>query len=161
MLACDKSGIILCGMLIFFLSVLGVPWRWDKRRGGTEVDWIGYWADLGHGRLGISVRRGQWLSQWMARQTSGGSTDMADFVTVLGRLCFAMGPLEYLRPFVAPLFAWAAAVGPRGRMQLPWSVTFILKFLEDELSGEGRVEEVRLTVEDLGVAFCADAKAEG
>ena len=86
---------------------------------------------------------------------------MADFVAVLGRLCFAMGPLEYLRPFVAPLFAWAAAVGPRGRMQLPWSVTFILKFLEDELSGEGRVEEVRPTVEDLGVAFRADAKAEG
>ena len=86
---------------------------------------------------------------------------MADFVAVLGRLCFAMGPLEYLRPFIAPLFAWAAAVGPRGRVQLPWSVTFILKFLESELVGGGRVEEIRLTSQDLGVAFRADAKAEG
>ena len=72
-----------------------------------------------------------------------------------------MGPLEYLRPFIAPLFAWAAAVGPRGRVQLPWSVTFILKLLETELGGEGRVEEIRLTTMDLGVAFRADAKAEG
>jgi hypothetical protein len=161
MLACDKLGIVLCGMLIFFLSALGVPWRWDKGRGGTEVDWIGYWVDLWKGRLGISVKRAQWLSQWMAKQTSEGATDMADFVAVLGRLCFAMGPLEYLRPFISPLFAWAAAVGPRGKMQLPWSVTFILKLLEKELDGEGRVEEVRLTTKDLGVAFRADAKAEG
>ena len=65
------------------------------------------------------MRRAQWHSQWLARQTSVGSTDMGDFTAVLGRLCFAMGPLEYLRPFIAPLFAWAAAVGPRGRMQLP------------------------------------------
>ena len=161
MLACDKMGIIMCGMLVFFLSALGVPWRWDKGRGRTEVDWIGYWVDLWQGRLGISVRRAQWLSQWMAKQTSGGITDMADFVAVLGRLCFAMGPLEYLRPFIAPLFAWAAAVCPRGRVQLPWSVTFILRLLETELGGEGRVEEIRLTTKDLGVAFRADAKAEG
>jgi hypothetical protein len=161
MLAVDTGGIISCGTLIFFLSALGVPWRWDKGRGGTEVDWIGYWVDLWKGRLGISVRRAEWLAEWMARQTREGATDMADFVAVLGRLCFAMGPLEYLRPFIAPLFAWAAAVGPRGRSQLPWSITFILKLLEMELRGEGRVEEIRPMTKDLGVAFRADAKAEG
>ena len=161
MLACDKAGITLCGTLIFFLSALGVPWRWDKGRGGTEVDWIGYWVDLWKGRLGISVRRAQWLAEWMAKQAAEGATDMADFVAVLGRLCFAMGPLEYLRPFIAPLFAWAAAVGPRGRCQLPWSITFILRLLETEMRGEGRVEEIRLVTKDLGVAFRADAKAEG
>jgi hypothetical protein len=161
MLACDKMGIILCGMLIFVLAALGVPWRWDKGRGGTEVDWIGYWADLWQGHLGISERRAQWMAQWMSKQTSAGSTNMADFTAVLGRLCFAMGPLEFLRPFIAPLFAWAAAVGPRGTVQLPWSVTFIQKFLEAEFSGPGRIEAIRLTTRDLGIAFRADAKAEG
>ena len=63
MLAADKMGIILCGTLIFFLSALGVPWHWGKGRGGTEVDWIGYWVDLWKGRLGISVRRAQWLAE--------------------------------------------------------------------------------------------------
>ena len=46
-------------------------------------------------------------------------------------------------------------------MQLPWSITFILKFLEAEFSGDGRVEEIRLTSQDLGIAFRADARAEG
>ena len=40
-------------------------------------------------------------------------------------------------------------------------MTFILRLLETELGGEGRVEEIRLTTKDLGVAFRADAKAEG
>jgi hypothetical protein len=137
MLATGKAGIVLSGMLIYFLVALGVPWRWDKSRGGTEVEWIGYWADLWHGRLGISVRRADWLAGWMNKQASEGFTDMADFTAVLGRLCFAMGPLEFLRPFIAPLFAWAAAVGPRGKMRLPWSVTFILRLLESEFRGPG------------------------
>ena len=160
MLTSSKAGIVLSGMLIYFLVALGVPWRWDKCRGGTEVDWIGYWADLWHGRLGISVRRAEWLAGWMGRQASEGSTDMADFTAVLGRLCFAMGPLEFLRPFVAPLFAWAAAVGPRGKIPLPWSVTFVLRLLESEFLGPGRVAEVRVVSRDLGIAFRADAKAE-
>ena len=29
------------------------------------------------------------------------------------------------------------------------------------MSGEGRVEQIRVTTEDLGIAFRADAKAEG
>ena len=45
---------------------------------------------------------------------------------MLGRLCFAVGALDYFRPFTAPLFAWAwaAAVGTRGTARLPWSVFF-------------------------------------
>ena len=159
-LACDKAGIVLSGALLYFLVALGVPWRWDKCRGGTQVDWIGYWLDLWKGQLGISERRAQWLAKWLAKQTGAGVTNMADFTAVLGRLCFAMGPLEYLRPFIAPLFAWAAAVGPRGVVQVPWSVAFILKFLEEEFVGEGRVEQIRVVAQDLGIAFRADAKAE-
>lgn len=72
-----------------------------------------------------------------------------------------MGPLEYLRPFIAPLFSWAAAVGSHGIVQLPWSVTFVLEYLSAELQGGGSVETVRKTATDLGLAFRADAKAEG
>ena len=69
-------------------------------------------------------------------------------------------PLEYLRPFVAPLFAWATAVGHRGSIQVPWSIAFIFEFLSAELLGEGRVSQVRPVAADLGIAFRADAKAE-
>jgi len=72
-----------------------------------------------------------------------------------------MGPLEYLRPFVGPLFAWSAAADLAGRAPLSWAVAFLLRFLARELAGSGRVEQLRLVTTDLGVAFRADAKAEG
>ncbi len=107
------------------------------------------------------MRRAEWLAEWMLKQVEAGRTDLADFTSVLGRLCFSMGPLQFLRPFVAPLFAWGAAVGHRGCVRLPWSIAFIFKFLAAELVGEGRVSRVRQVASDLGVAFRADAKAEG
>jgi hypothetical protein len=127
----------------------------------VRVEWIGFWANLVDNSLGITTKRANWLVGWMRAQVEAGTSDMRDFVAVLGRLCFAMGPLEFLRPFVAPLFSWAAAVGNRGNVQLPWSVTFLLEFLATELQGGGRVEVVRPTSADLGLAFRADAKAEG
>ena len=154
-------SIVLAGALIYMWVALGIPFRWDKCRGGDKVDWIGFWADLWAGHLGISVRRAQWLSDWMLKQVEAGRTDLADFTSVLGRLCFSMGPLEYLRPFIAPLFAWVAAVGHKGSIQLPWSVAFIFRFLAAELTGEGRVSQVRPVAADLGISFRADAKAEG
>jgi hypothetical protein len=127
----------------------------------VRVEWIGFWADLWDSSLGITTKRATWLVGWIRARVEAGITDMRDFVAVLGRLCFAMGPLEFLRPFVAPLFSWAAAVGPRGIVQLPWSVTFLLEYLATELQGGGRIEAVRPTTSDLGLAFRADAKAEG
>ena len=42
--------------------------------------------------------------------------------------------LDYLRPFTAPLFAWAAAVG-RGTARLPWSVSSLLRQTMSTRSG--------------------------
>ena len=161
LLAGRAEDIVLCGSLLFLLAALGVPMKWSKSRGGSEFDWIGFWADVWGFRLGISAKRAAWLQKWMKEQVSRGTTDLADFGAVLGRLCFVMGPLEVLRPFVAPLFAWAAKMGRKGRAQLPWSVCFLLTFLADEIAGEGRVDKVSKTGKDIGVAFRADAKAEG
>ena len=90
-----------------------------------------------------------------------GKIEVDDLVAVLGRFGFAMGPLDFLRPFLAPVFAWAASVRGAGRLALPWSIAFLLTFLADQLNGGGRVHEVRLVSEDLGECFRADAKAEG
>ena len=46
-------------------------------------------------------------------------------------------------------------------MRLPWSVLFLLEFLARELEGGGRMEKVLHVDVDLGIAFRADAKAEG
>jgi len=86
MLAQNKSGIVCCGYLLFTLVALGIPWRWDKFRGGTEVEWIGYWADLWRSQLGMSAKRAERLIRWMDSQVAAGTTDLADFAAALGRL---------------------------------------------------------------------------
>ena len=156
-----KSGIAFLGEYLLLLLALGVPFRWDKFRGGTAVEWVGFWIDLWEGEIGISEKRAAWLISWMRYRIGEGRADMRDFTAVLGRLCFTMGPVDFLRPFIAPLFAWASAVGPRGQHLLPWSVLFLLSFLAKELEGEGRTTKIHRIRADLGLAFRADAKAEG
>ena len=46
-------------------------------------------------------------------------------------------------------------------MLVPWSVSFLLRFLAGQLGGAGRVCEIRAVGADLGEAFRSDAKAEG
>ena len=78
----------------------------------------------------------------------------------LGRLVFATGPLEHLRPILGPLFAWAAG-GPRfARPRLPAMLLILMEFLSRQL-GEGRMLGCRESALDRGELFRLDAKAEG
>ena len=70
-------------------------------------------------RVGISDGRAAWLCKWMNDGGRNGTADVADFRAVLGRLCFSLGVLEYLRPFVAPLFSWVSAVEGMPRVPPP------------------------------------------
>ena len=160
-IGCTRSELEDIGVVIFLLSLVGFPWNWKKFRGGTEVGWIGYTIDFDKYTLGISEKRAQWLVSWVSKTLEEGHVLVSDLEAVVGRFGFAMIPLDYLRPFLAPIYAWLAAVRNAGRLKLPWSVSFLLKFLSDELAGGGRVCEVRLHSVSLGEAFRADAKAEG
>ena len=160
-LASTPEGVEFMGAFLFLLVALGVPLRWDKCRGGTRVDWIGFVADLDRTLIGISESRAAWLSGWMRAKVSEGIVRVSDFAAVLGRLSFAMSALEFIRPFLAPLFTWAAAVRDHEKMRLPWSILFLLEFLAGELESGGRLEKVRHVEQDHGIAFRADAKAEG
>ena len=151
----DIAGIIL------LQTILGYPYSWKKFRGGDVVQWIGYEIDFRGFSVGISLARAQWLINWVQRILKEGKIDVEDLVAVLGRFCFAMGPLDFLRPFLAPLYAWCSAVGGVGRLNAPWSVLFLLDFLAKQLGGTGRVLEIQPVGVSLGEAFRADAKAEG
>ena len=155
------AEIVDLGALLLIWAALGVPWKWKKFRGGQQVQWIGYWIDMDAFRIGISDGRAAWLCKWMTDTVNKGIVEVADLRAVLGRLSFSLGALEYLRPFVAPLFSWCAAVDSMPRAPLPWSVSFILKFLTEEIQGEGRTQIVRPIRALDGPVFRADAKAEG
>jgi len=157
----DRAGLEGVGWFIFVLAVLGFPFRWDKFRGGTEIPWIGYWIELQTFKLGISEARAKWIVGWVRGVLRDGEVDLADLAAVLGRLVFAAGPLEMVRPFLAPLYAWSSAMGYRGKRIVPWSIRFILNFIAEEFGGPGRMVEVTTQSGDCGTAFMADAKAEG
>ena len=75
--------------------------------------------------LGISAPRAAWLCSWIRRALKEGEVQMADFRAVLARISFTLGVLDYLKPFVSPLFSWAAVVDHLGKARIPWSVSFL------------------------------------
>ena len=139
LLASGPSEIVDIGTVILVRSALGVPYKWNKFRGGLVVQWIGYEIDWEKGLLGISEKRAAWLVDWLTSKVTEEVVDLADLSAVVGRLGFATGPLEFVRPFLAPVYAWVAAMGHRGRARLPWSLAFLFKFLADKWSGDQRL----------------------
>ena len=97
---------------LFTLAVIGVPLAWDKARGGVEQEWIGYWLDLGRFELGVSLSRAAWASTWLADRVREGRAQLGELLQGLGRLGFITSAVDFLRPFLGPLCAWASA-GPR------------------------------------------------
>ena len=78
----------------------------------------------------------------------------------LGRLQFVAGPLELIRPFLGPLYAWCCA-GPRhARPSLPVMILLILRFLAVEISRR-RTSPFKARALHFGENFRIDAKAEG
>ena len=161
MVAGRASEIVDFGALILVWMALGVPWKWKKFRGGHQASWIGYWMCFESYELGISAPRAAWLCSWIRRALKEGEVQMADFRAVLGRISFTLGVLDYLKPFVSPLFSWAAAVDHLGKVRIPWSVAFLLSYIMQELEAGRRTTEVRPRELYLGPVFRADAKAEG
>ena len=76
-----------------------------------QVEWIGYLLDLGRIEIGISVSRTQWCVRWLGDRARKRRVALGELREGLGRLVFVTGPLEYLRPLLGPLFAWANQPG--------------------------------------------------
>ena len=138
-----RAEIVHIWVNILMIWSLGVAFKWKKFRGGYSGSWIGHCFNMETYRLGIAPSRSVWLADWVRDRVSCGTVDAYEFCAVVGRMGFALGPLEHLRPFVAPLYALSAVLGKKGIMQIPWSVSYILRFLERELRGRGGTVEVR------------------
>ena len=49
--------------IIFFYSVLRVPFAWHKFQGGQEYEWVGLWINIKVRSTGLSQKRKSWLIQ--------------------------------------------------------------------------------------------------
>ena len=106
---------------LYLLVILCVPLSWKKVRGGIEAEWIGYMLDVARFELGISAKRAAWASRWLRDKSVEGTVRLGELREALGRLQFITGAIEFFRPFLGPLYVWAAA-GPSShdRDSLSW-----------------------------------------
>ena len=118
-------------------------------------------------RVGISERRRAWVVEWATKVLEYQETD-TDFDSGLGRLSFVCGAILYDRPFLAPLYSWAAATrrahgGKANLKKLPPYVRFILWFLRSRIMERRTINCLRgrpRPAKDIE-RFRTDAKAEG
>ena len=116
--------------------------------------------DMSRFEMGISESRAMWAVRWLTDKAAEKTVRLGELREGLGRLQFLAGPIEYVRPFLGPLYAWAS-IGPRfARPRLPVMVLLIMKYLAQELQGEHMMCCER-PAEHLGEMFRLDAKAEG
>ena len=150
--------------VLLAIEVMGIPLTWRKVHGGESLRWIGYQVDVSGLRLGITESRASWSVAWCSRLVRDGQCRLDDFRSGIGRLGFVTGALEYERPFLAPLFAFAARHSNTSLARLPLYVVSVLRHLA------GRFEHRRMypsTVrrskarEPFRVDACADENGIG
>ena len=145
---------------MFVLAVIDAPLAWHKVGGGVQSEWVGYFLDVGRFEIGISESRAAWAARWLEDKAREKAVRLGEMREGLGRLQFIAGPLEHLRPFLGPLYAWSCA-GPRyAKPRMPPMILLIIHFLAEEIRRR-RMSSCAAKRNDLGEVFRLDAKAEG
>eukprot|EP00439_Symbiodinium_sp_Y106_P006041 s4070_g1.t1 len=104
--------------LFLALEVVGTPFAYRKFKGGLEVDYIGYHLDYFTWTAGISAKRSAWIVDWVSRAEASNWTVVGrQLIEFIGRLNFVTRMLTWMKPFLAPLYAWQSAIG-RGTVAL-------------------------------------------
>ena len=155
----SEFAIALLGF-VFYLCVFKVPQSWKKYRGGSDYSWIGFQADLKGARIGLSIARAKWVTEWCRKMASESVADTEVFAAGLGRLTFAVAVLEYERPFLAPLHAFAAVWRGVLAAPIPPAVTMALLWVAKRVEARHMMQCARRRVQ-MEEPFRVDAKAEG
>ena len=145
-------------MSLALLCMQGTPFSERKWRGGLQLDWVGYWIDYGRFKLGISEKRCQWIIRGIEAMESGKwLVDVRRFHELHGRLGFMSQVLVWIRPFLAPGYAWLAAVRKGAVLSLPNLVRCVLRFIADRLRRGSRTYDSGRLERDCGELFRTDA----
>ena len=147
-------------LFMFLLAVINAPLCWNKMSGGLETDWVGYYLDVQRFQIGISESRAKWVITWLDDKVAEGRIRLGELREGLGRLQFAAGPLEHLRPFLGPLYRWACVGHRYARLKLPLMIVLIMKYISGEMR-RSSMSKCATRAKDPGEVFRLDAKAEG
>ena len=148
-------------LVLWVTESMGFGLTWKKCRGGIEFDYVGFWCDYKHYHLGISESRAAWLVKWIGSLLKNEGVLVRDFVGGLGRLMYAAGVLERVKPFLGPIFAWASAVPGGSYLQFPHFIAMCLRWIMQKLQQPGgRVMSSLTNIDFTAELFRADAKAQ-
>ena len=136
-----------------------VPLSYKKIRGGTKIQWIGYQLDVGSFEKGISDSKVCWILDWIDKKRKDGGATGRELRSALGRFSFVAGALQHIRPFLGPLFAWAAALALGTFSKFPEAVLSLLRMVEKEVVRKPMSVPRRMP-ERAKEIFRVDAKAE-
>ena len=144
---------------VLAFELVGTPFAYHKFRGGFASEFVGYQMRYDLNEVGISVRRGEWLTKWIrSAEEKRFVVVTRDFAEFLGRLGFVAQLLVWLKPHLAPLFAWSAATSASTVAKLPEVVILTLKYLLSEFSVESYMVSARRPKVFTGEQFRTDAK---
>ena len=155
----EKMALIQLAFL-WLLEIIGLQLSWKKCRGGYEFNWVGYHLLLRSFRIGLSESRAAWIIKWVTSLLAARRCHVGEFAEALGRLGFAVEALEYEKPFLAPLYKFAAVHGSAPDVKLPLYVLMVLVWIRSRIERRHTCpcRERRLP---LSGALRVDARAVG
>ena len=113
---------------------LGTPFSFKKFRGGFRVPFVGFELDDSTWRVGMSDARGSWVVSWIRdAKAKRFVVQVRLFREFLGRLGFVSRIVVWIKPHLAPLYAWSSAVARSTVAKLPETVILTLMYLEKTL----------------------------
>jgi hypothetical protein len=148
-------------MVLLIYELLGTPFCYGKFSGGLTVQFVGYLLDYRECLMGITQRRGEWLVPFVEEmQLAKGVVLTRRFNEFVGRMGFVSRVLLWLKPFMAPLYSWAAALGRSSVATAPRLVSLVLRFLKEQLQDCTYMHTCRRPKTTAGEIFRTDAKCE-
>lgn len=149
-------------LAIFYMKLLGLPFKTAKFRGGWEVEWIGLFTNYKTYAMGLSPSRTKWLVDWIDKVKAGNNVTLAEVERGIGRINFAVTALVYEKPFLGILYMWLGAIrkAHRRAYTAPWAVRIVLAWIKRRLLSSQALQPVPELKESQGEWFRSDAKAE-
>ena len=113
-------------------EMIGVPFAYHKFRGKTLVAFIGYELDYGSRLVGLSEARGAWVRSWVEEARKARFVvSVRRFAEFLGRLGFVARVVYWIKPHLAPLYAWAAAASKSHMAKIIFGLPTFLSTFEN------------------------------
>jgi hypothetical protein len=109
--------------------------------------------------LGISESRCNWLIVHIQEISDSGMVLVRRLHELLGRLGYAMGVLQWGRPFLAPMYSWCAAAPGGACLPSPPMIKAVMKWILRQLKAGFRTISCTRVEIDLGEVFRTDAGA--